>query len=242
MLELAPHNPYGLALSHDRLGRLGWHGAGLERLIALDTLGAIISDPLVLREAAWPGWIALPAGVLWPHGGRNIRAANRDLRRWANRSIPILVALQPHSEADLEPLLDELDAEAHAGLVLDATVVPELAVELVRLARRRWRSPLLLELPAEPVLIGAWEALRDVDALIVARGTAAVHPTPTGLVRGRCVGPLAEPTVLATVLALRGRFDLPIVAGVATSAGVSHARALGATALLNDVALWVDPH
>lgn len=241
MLDLAPHNPYGLALAHNRVARLGWRGAGLERLIALGTLGAIISDPLVLREGSWPGWLALPGGVLWPDGGRDIRSARRDLRRWTERSLPVLVALQPHATNELNELLDELDPDSHTGLVLDVTMLPELAGELVSIARRRWRSPLLLELPAEPALVGVWEAVREVDAFVVARGPVAVQPTPNGLVRGRSVGPLAEPTILATLLALRGRFDLPILVGASTDSGIAHAHTLGATAILEDVTLWINP-
>ncbi len=239
MIELAPRNPYGLALSAPIVARAGLDGAGIDRLANLAGVGAVLSDPLSATSTTWPAWEATPAGVIWPSGGRSIQRARRELPHWSRRGSPILVTLLATTPAEASELLDELDPEAHPGLVLDLTATTTVATAeaLLSTVRRYWVAPLLVECPIDgPALADLVPALAAADALLLARGPRALGQHS----HGRLVGPAAEPLIAAAAQTVRQLTRQPLLVGASTAAGAHVAWSLGADALVIDVALWHD--
>src|SRR5205814_8859695 len=78
MIDLAPNNPYGLALASPVLTAAGCFGYGVEyaRLVDVERIGAIVTRSTTLyrrRVARPPRLVETPAGVLavgpWPNPG-----------------------------------------------------------------------------------------------------------------------------------------------------------------------------
>lgn len=239
MIELAPHNPYGLAVQTPILARAGIEGAGVERLANTDGIGAVISDPLGAAEYARADWQELPAGVLWPDQQRRIERARRDRRQWSRVRVPVIVALVATDAIRLHDLLAEIDDDQHAALLLDLTPLADrsVAAELIQIVRRRWLQPLLIEVATDQ----AWAVdLAAIDAVVLARGPRAAVVQHNDLVSGRGVGPATHPLLLAAL----GKFvpgEHPVIAGAATVAHAQTLLAHGATAVLLDVGLWHTP-
>jgi hypothetical protein len=243
MFDLAPHNPYSLPLRWPCVARAGLRGAGVERLATTDGIGAIVSDILWHSSQPAAQWHETPAGVLWPAGGRSISQARRDLARWAELKRPVIVALRAESPQQMREMLAELDPEAHLALLLDLTQVAaaNAAQELVAAARRDWRKPLLAEIALDgPPLPALLAALREVDALVLARGSRAVAGAAT-VAEGRIVGPAAHPALLAGTRTIASLSEKPLLASAATSAEAQAIRRAGAAAVLLDVGLWHNP-
>lgn len=244
MFDLAPDNPYSLPLRWPVLARAGLRGAGVVRLAGTEGVGAVISDVLLPHAQPPVTWHETPAGMLWPDaGGRSIRQARHDLVRWAALNRPVVVAFRAAAPAQLQPMLAELDPEAHPALLLDLTAIPDAATagELVAAARRAWRKPLLAELPFDgPPLLPLVDALGDVDALLLGRGSRAVAGH-NPLVDGRLVGPAVHPMILAATLRLAAHTPKVVISAAATWAEARALLAAGAAAVLLDVGLWHNP-
>src|SRR4051812_37766816 len=98
MVDLAPHNPYGLALTCPVLTAAGCFGYGVEyaRLVDLEHMGAIVTRSTTLhgrRAVQPPRLIETPAGVLavgvWPDPGI-ARVIERYAPVWASWATPVL--------------------------------------------------------------------------------------------------------------------------------------------------------
>ena len=238
-IELALQNPYGLRLTSRVLARAGLRGAGIERLAGWKDVGAVLSDPLTVRN--WGGGLpsSTPAGVVWYAGGRAIRRVRQDLQRWAGRSI--LPVLMPFDRAEAVELLQSCEDAEPMALVLDCSELAELQRirEIIRTVRERWLPPLLVELALDAPFVELWSLLNTVDALIIARGPRAVAGSPPR--EGRLVGPAIEPLMHALTQQLHERGSPSLVIGAATAEGAQQALALGAAAVVLDTGLWVEP-
>lgn len=243
MLDLAPRNPYGLTVASPLLARAGLRGAGVDKLLHLPQVGAVLSDPLRHRQHQQRGFVPIPAGVLHPAGGRSITQAQRDLGRWNNASKPVIVAIQPQTPTELRDLLKMLDQETTTAVLLDVSEVDEpTATTLIQTTRKQWERPLLVECALDQPIASIVNACNaSIDALVFARGPRGAAHVDGTTSTGRMIGYAIDPLSLSILLSLREITTLPLISGAATE---SHATTLlqsGATAVLVDVGLWLNP-
>src|SRR4051794_11648364 len=101
MIDLAPHNPYGLTLRRPVLTAAGCFGYGVEyaRLADIAGIGAIITRSTTLhrrRVSQPPQLIETPAGLLavgeWPNPGL-ARVIDRHAPVWASWDTPVLLSV-----------------------------------------------------------------------------------------------------------------------------------------------------
>lgn len=243
MLDLAPHNPYGLEIATPFVARAGLRGAGVDKLVAMPQVGAVIGDPLLRRAQAQSGFVPIPAGLLYPNGGRSIHHAQRDLERWNHAPKPIIPTIQPHTSNDIRELLDALDPESTPALVLDLTAWHEPTItNMVQQVRAVWERPILVECACDQP-IAAWLAPNadTIDAVLVARGCHATMQWNGTLHTGRMIGATIQPTLLHA-LAQVDTLAVPFLIGASTVDHGIIALQRGATALVCDVGLWVNPN
>src|SRR5215211_252557 len=100
MIDLAPHNPYGLNLKSPVLTAAGCFGYGVEyaRMVDLAAIGAITTRSTSLRgrRGQAPRLIEMPAGVLavgrWPDPGL-ARVIERFAPVWATWDTPVILSI-----------------------------------------------------------------------------------------------------------------------------------------------------
>lgn len=257
MVELAPKNPYGLALRSPVLTAAGCFGFGVEyaRLVAIERLGAIVTRSATLRPVrpARPARIVeTAAGVLsvglWPNPGLG-RVIERFAPVWAGWTTPVLLSLAGATPAEYAETAGALEGiEGIAGLELNLVDAAAQAPASIAAARAATMLPLIAKLP--PLTSGLAALARSAvdagaDALTVAGSPPAlmVDPRDGSRSEGRLSGPALRPLALWLVSEAAAAVDAPILGcgGVASAEDARQFLAAGATAVQVGAALLADP-
>lgn len=260
MIDLAPHNPYGLMLRLPVLTAAGCFGYGVEyaRLADIVGIGAIVTRSTTLHSrwvARPPQLIETPAGLLavgaWPNPGL-ARVIERHAPIWASWDTPVLLSVAGTTADEFAAFAAALEGiEGIAGLELNLTGHADTAARVVAATRAATQLPLLAKLP---YLEGNRQALAELarsvaDAgadAIVAVGSPrgmAIDPQSGERVEGWLSGPALRPLALALVADLAAAVSVPLI-GCGGIASVEDARqflAAGALAVQVGAALLADP-
>lgn len=255
-IELAPKNPYGLALSSPVMTAAGCFGYGLEysRMVPFKHIGAIVTRSTTLhgRRVARPPRLAeTPAGVLligsWPDPGIG-RIIERYAPVWASWNTPVIVSIAGATAEEFAAAAGALEAvEGIAGLELNLADHAERAARITAAARAACQLPLLAKLPLGAGLAALARSLTDAgaDALTLCAPPhgRAVDPETGEQLEGNLAGPAIRPLVLAALADLAAVVQLPLVGcgGVATTADASALLRAGALAVQVGSALLTDP-
>ncbi|MBK9711651.1 MAG: dihydroorotate dehydrogenase [Kouleothrix sp.] len=257
MVDLAPNNPYGLALRSRVMAAAGCFGYGVEyaRLVEIERAGAIVTRSTTLRGrrvARPPQLIETPAGLLavgaWPDPGL-ARVVERYAPQWAAWSTPVLLSIvgeRPDEYAAIAAALEGV--EGIAGLELHLADHTSQAAQIVAAARAATLLPLIAKLPPASEGLAALAravvgAGADAIALIASPPGLAADPRGGGLVAGRLSGPALRPLALAAVAAVVAAVDAPVIGcgGIATAGDARQFLAAGAVAVQVGAALLADP-
>jgi dihydroorotate dehydrogenase (NAD+) catalytic subunit len=260
MIDLAPHNPYGLALKRPVLAAAGCFGYGVEyaRLVDIAALGAIVTRSTTLhgrRFARPPRLIETPAGLLavgnWPDPGL-ARVIERHEPVWAGWDTPVLISVAGAAPDEYAAFAAALEGvEGIAGLELNLAAHAGVAARIVAAARAATQLPLLAKLPpfgeGHQELAALARSLADAgaDALVAIsspRGVA-LDPHSGERVDGWLSGPALRPLALALVADLAAVVGVPVVGcgGIATTEDARQFLAAGAVAVQVGAVLLADP-
>lgn len=260
MVELAPHNPYGLALRRPVLAAAGCFGYGVEyaRLVDIAGIGAIVTRSTTLhrrRFAHPPRLIETPAGLLavgsWPDPGL-ARVLERYEPVWAGWETPVLLSVvgaTPNEYADFAAALEGI--EGIAGLELNLSAHAGAAAHIVAAVRAATQLPVLAKLPylgaGHQEMLALARSLADAgaDALVAAGSPRGVAFDPHSGERfdGWLSGPALRPLALALVADLAAAVSVPLIGcgGIATAEDARQFLAAGALAVQVGAALLADP-
>ena len=257
MIELAPHNKLGLALTSPLIagsGAVGYADAWPPG-VTPGAFGAIITAPLTWRPHR--GRTAachaeLPGGFLLATGDHNPgcrRVLQDHDAAWRRLGVPVIVALASSAPEDWERLAGVLDEESGAaGLELQLPRIAHRsdAAAWIGAVRRATTLPLLIKLPtSRAVALAATCVSAGADALVIGSAPMAAGLAADGaLVEGPVAGPVAFPFTLyglRVVAALD--LGLPLVAsgGICRSEDAELCFAAGAAAVQVRSMLWTDP-
>src|SRR3954447_11833988 len=260
MIDLAPHNPYGLALRRPVLTAAGCFGYGVEyaRLADIAGIGAIVTRSTTLhgrRAARPPQLIETPAGLLavgaWPNPGL-ARVMERHVPIWVGWDTPVLLSVAGATADEFAAFAAALEGvEGIAGLELNLTGHADVAVRVVAASRAATQLPLLAKLPYlegdHQALAGLARSVADAGAdAIVAIGpprAMASDPLSGELVEGGLSGPALRPLALALVAELAAAVSVPVIGcgGIASANDARQFLAAGAVAVQIGAALLADP-
>ncbi|MEO7913624.1 MAG: nitronate monooxygenase [Roseiflexaceae bacterium] len=260
MIDLAPHNPYGLTLRQPVLTAAGCFGYSVEyaRLADIAGIGAIITRSTTLhrrRVTQPPQLIETPAGLLavgaWPNPGL-ARVIERHTPVWAGWDTPVLLSVAGTTIDEFAAFAAALEGvEGIAGLELNLAGHTETAARIVAATRAASQLPLLAKLP---YLAGNRQALAELARSVADAGADAVVAigSPRGMaadpqsgeqVEGWLSGPALRPLALALIADLTAAVSVPVI-GCGGIASVEDARqflAAGAVAIQIGAALLSDP-
>ncbi len=257
-VELAPHNPYGLALRAPVLAAAGCLGYGVEyaRLVDLERLGAVVTRTTTLhprRVARPPRLIETPAGLLavgpWPNPGLPA-VLERYAPVWAGWRTPVILSVAAATPAELTELLRLLEGvEGIAGVELHLAEIGGRPGAAVAAARAATQLPLLAKLPpldeAPLAELAAATAAAGADALVVAGGPpgAWIDPASGEMLSGVLCGPALRPLALRRVAAVAAAVEAPVIGcgGVARPEDARQFLAAGARAVAIGAGLLADP-
>lgn len=263
-LVLAPEREGSLALRNPLIAAAGAVGYGRvpARLLPLHALGAIITTTTTLHARqgqAQPRLIETPAGLLMSTGLPNpgLRTAlHRHTPAWRRLGTPVLLSLAAEDARTFAYCVElAQDNDCIAGFALEPDLLGGKAdiVRVVDLVRGITALPLLVRTP-----VGAPQAVADALTDLAAVGCDAVimgSPWPalamdgeTGqpALHGGLTGPAVRPLALRLVYdvaRLLGPAHIPLIGagGISTPADVAAFLAVGASAVLLESVLWVDP-
>ncbi|NWG19232.1 MAG: tRNA-dihydrouridine synthase [Chloroflexi bacterium] len=251
-VELAPKNPYGLALATPVMTAAGCFGFGVEyeRIVPVEQTGAIVTGSVSLRgRRALPPLrlIETPAGLLsvgaWLDPG-----VDRVLREyapvWATWKTPVILSVASDHGA-VAAALEGVDGIAG----LELSFGDDLAgiARIIAAVRATTLLPLLVKLPLHRGLAVTARAALDAgaDALTIAAPPRASAPDPLSgaLLHGRLSGPAVRPLVLEAIADACAALEAPVVAcgGVTTVTDARAYLAAGAAAVQVGSALLADP-
>jgi len=260
MIDLAPNNPYGLALRRPVLTAAGCFGYGVEyaRVVDLGRIGAIVTRGTTLhgrRVARPPRLIETPAGLLavgdWPDPGL-ARVIDRHAPVWAGWDTPVLLSVAGDAPEEYAAFAAALEGvEGIAGLELNLAAHAGAAARVVAAARAATQLPLLAKLPhpegAREGLVALARSVADAGAdAIVAIGSPrgmAIDPQSGERVEGWLSGPALRPLALALVADVAAAVSVPLIGcgGIATSEDARQFLAAGAVAVQIGATLLADP-
>jgi dihydroorotate dehydrogenase (NAD+) catalytic subunit len=260
MIDLAPHNPYGLALRWPVMTAAGCFGYGVEyaRLADIAGIGAIVTRSTSLhgrRVARPPQLIETPSGLLalgaWPNPGL-ARVIERHAPVWAGWQTPVLLSVAGATAEEFAAFAVALEGvEGIAGLELNLLGHAETAVHMVTATRAATQLPLLAKLPYlegdRQALAGLARSVADAGAdAIVAIGSPrgmAIDPQSGERVEGWLSGPALRPLALALVADLAAAVSVPVIGcgGIASAEDARQFLAAGALAVQIGAALLGDP-
>lgn len=259
MIDLAPNNPYGLALAQPVLAAAGCFGYGVEyaRSVDLAQLGAIVTRTTTLhprRTPRPPRIVETPAGLLsvgpWPNPGLEA-VLNRYAPQWAALATPVILSVGGDAVGDFAQIAKAVEGVAGvAGLELALPSDISRAVAVVTAARRATFLPLLVKLPpldAEPLLALAQALVAaGADALVACAAPhgMAIDTASGERLEGWLSGPALRPLGLRLVAELAPQLSVPVI-GCGGVSSADDARAyLGAGALAVQIgaALLVNPY
>jgi dihydroorotate dehydrogenase (NAD+) catalytic subunit len=255
-IDLAPHNPYGLALKNRVMAAAGCFGYGVEyaRLVEIDRVGAIVTRGTTLRgrrTAHPPRLIETPAGLLfvgaWPDPGLE-RVLDRYAPVWAGWTTPVLLNVAGEAADEYAALAASLEGvEGIGGLELNLAAHAGHAARIVAAARAATLLPLLAKLPPREDIAALARSVVEAgaDAITVGaspRGSAA-DPRGGALVSGWLSGPALRPLALAAVAEAAAAVGVPVVGcgGIASADDARQFLAAGAAAVQVGAALLADP-
>ncbi|MFQ3630578.1 nitronate monooxygenase [Roseiflexus sp.] len=252
LLDLAPHNPYGLTLRTPVMVAAGCLGFGVEyeRIVPIERLGAIVSGSVSLRgRRASPSLrlIETPAGVLsvgaWRDPGLD-RVLREYVPVWATWSTPVVLSVTA-DHRDVAAALEGI--EGIAGIELAFGDDWGSAARVVASVRAVTLLPLLVKLPVHERLTATTRSAIDAgaDAVTVAAPPRAcvVDPHTGELLHGRLSGSAIRPLVLEAVANVCATLPAPVVAcgGIVTATDAHSFLAAGAIAVQVGSALLADP-
>jgi dihydroorotate dehydrogenase (NAD+) catalytic subunit len=257
MIDLAPNNPYGLAIAGPVLTAAGCFGYGVEyvRLVDLDQIGAIVTrstTPYRRRVARPPRLVETPAGVLaigpWPNPGVD-RVIERYAPIWAGWRTPVLLSVEGATLGEYTALAAALEGvEGVAGLELNLAEHTDRAAAIVAATRAITQLPLIAKLP--PAAAGLVELAQAVvaagaDTLTVAAAPvgAVIDPANGARLSGWLCGPAQRPLALQRVGLVAAAVGVPVIGcgGIATAEDARQFLAAGAAAVQIGASLLVDP-
>jgi dihydroorotate dehydrogenase (NAD+) catalytic subunit len=259
MVDLAPHNPYGLTLRRPVLAAAGCFGYGVEyaRLADIAGIGAIVTRSTTLhrrRVARPPQLIETPAGLLavgaWPNPGL-ARVLERHAPQWAGWDTPVLLSVAGANAEEFAAFAAALEGvEGIAGLELNLAGHADPG-RVMSAARAATQLPLLAKLAPQqdtlPSLVSLARSVADAGAdAIVAIGSPrgmAINPQNGERIEGWLSGPALRPLALALVADVAAAVSVPVI-GCGGMASVEDARqflAAGAVAVQIGAALLADP-
>lgn len=257
-IELAPHNPYGLALRSPVIVAPGCAGAGLPRDLDPAVVGAVTTRTAVLHAARGGRvrWGNVPAGVVFERLPTvSLRSlVQNEARRWLRSSVPVILSLYGTPD-ELVVMVAQLETvEGIGGLLVHLVVAggPNELVEPLAAIRAQTALPLLVLLPHVQAASSSETALEVVAPQLVAAGADALvcagYPLGCttidgGVVEGLLVGPTLAPWTLRSLAIVARAVTVPLIAlgGVADTELAQQCLAAGASALLIDGALYGDP-
>ena len=257
MIDLAPHNPYGLNLKSPVLTAAGCFGYGVEyaRMVDLAAIGAIITRSISLRgrRGQAPRLLEMPAGVLavggWPDPGL-ARVIDRLAPVWATWNTPVILSAGGATLEEFVAIAAALEGvEGIAGLELNLTEQSDRAARITAATRAATQLPLLAKLsPLGTKLADLARSVADAgaDALTLIGPPHGMAADPHGgeRLQGWLSGPAIRPLALAVVAEVAAAVATPIVGcgGIATVADARQFLAAGATAVQVGAALLANPH
>jgi dihydroorotate dehydrogenase (NAD+) catalytic subunit len=255
MIDLAPHNPYGLRLRAPVLAAAGCFGYGVEYAHSIERMrvGAIVtrSTSLAPRRQRQPRLLETPAGLLISGGWHNpgiefVLAKHAPV--WAGWDTPVILSLVGANAEEYATLAGALEGvEGVAGVELNlADTPPEQAARITAAARRATQLPILAKLPqgAATERLCAEVAAAGADALTLFAPPRATAADASGaLVVGWLAGPAIRPLVLAGIAEMAASVGVPAVAcgGVASAEDARQMLAAGAVAVQVGSALLAAP-
>lgn len=265
MIDLAPHNPYGLRITTPLIAAAGSLGYGMEVARRLDLnspgathgLGAIITRTTTIhpRQAhRSPTLIETPSGLLYTGVEQNPgmdRVRRRYAPVWAGWHLPVILSVAAANSSELRMLISALDTvEGVRGIELPLAqldaLTPATATPLITTARDATPLPIIVKLPAHAPDIVALahaataagaDALSLIDAI---PGLAATNEM--GLTPGLLCGPAIRPIALQAVATVAAAVSIPVIGGggVWEPADLHALLAAGATAVTLGSALLCD--
>ena len=259
MIDLAPHNPYGLALRRPVLTAAGCFGYGVEyaRLADIAGIGAIITRSTTLhrrRVARAPQLIETPAGLLaigtWPNPGL-AHVLDRHAPVWAGWDTPVLLSVAGATADEFAAFAAALEGvEGIAGLELSLAGHAD-AARVVAAARAATQLPLLAKLPHlegdRHALAALARSVADAgaDAIVAISSprAMAINPQSGERIEGWLSGPALRPLALALVADVAAAVSVPVIGcgGIATVEDARQFLAAGAVAVQIGAALLADP-
>lgn len=263
-VNLAPNRKDGLVIRNPVLIGPGVIGYGREygRLFPLEKLGAIITNTSTLNRRSGhgqPRLLETPSGVMLSTGLQNpgLRTVlQRHATAWSRLDVPVILSLAGEdARAFVQCAALAEESAAVAALALEGDLLakgPDL-VRVVDALRAATQLPLIAHMATGAAQAVA-DAITDVvavgaDAVIVGSPWPAMAPSPPGArspFRAGLAGPAIRPLALRLVhevVQSLGHERPPIIAagGIAGAADAAAFLAVGAAAVLVDVALFTDP-
>jgi dihydroorotate dehydrogenase len=238
-LDLAPRNPYGLALARPLLPAPGCAVRDLD----MSPYGAFVTRTATLhtRHDAVPRFAAVPGGLVVSHlptvGLRTL--LKEEGKRWERSTLPVIVSLQGDAD-ELGEMAARFETYDIAGLLL----LPEGdSIAAVRTVRSVTPRPILAMLRYEepPVATAKAMAVAGVDAVVLTEPPRAAAPA-NDVWDGFLLGPAVFPLVLQHLRDLAEAVPLPrVVLGGITTPDAAHAAfGVGADAIMIDAVRWGD--
>src|SRR6266536_4899020 len=234
-------------------GSLGF-APDLRAGIALDSLGAFVTNPFSLRPrrpAAEPEIMEYPGGFLLHTGLPNpgLRAGiKKYASRWDKSDLPIIVHLMADRPEETQRMVRMLEAQENV-MAAELGFAPLLANDIILLTLEMCLGeiPLIFSLPVEQILsLGPRLIQEGAQAISIAAPRGALPLTPVSsprgrgeLTTGRLYGPSLFPQTLGTVYSA-AKIGLPIIGagGVWTKENVEAMLSGGALAVQVDAVLW----
>lgn len=259
-VELTRTGKQSLVLQTPVMPAAGTFGYGdrYNRLIKLEKLGAVVTDPVTLkprRTARGPHVVPLPGGLLL-HTGLPNPGVHDVIQRyekvWQGLPVPVIVHVMGTTPPDVRRCARALAlCEAVSGIELgihDLASGEEVAA-LIRAVVETTQLPLLVRLPLErAVELAGTVAESQAGGVVVGappRGLAR-DPVSGRVVSGRVFGPLVRALALRTVAQVAREVadsGLPVTGcgGIHTAQDARDFIEVGARAVQLDSVVWVRP-
>nr|WP_081752545.1 nitronate monooxygenase [Kallotenue papyrolyticum] len=247
MIELAPHNPNGLALRTPVIIAPGCAAALPDpdpALIgAIATQRATFGTPQSAAAIPPPRWGELPAGLVLARLPMLPlrRLLQSEARRWTRLPLPVLVSLCG-TAAELVAMVAQLDeVEGPAAVIVEVDAPPAEQAAALAALRAQTLLPLLAHCDVPEQAAALVHA--GADALIVAGYPRGCGLAGEELVEGVILGPATVGRTLLLLRHTRAQVAVPLVAlgGIADARLARACLQAGASAVMIDAAFFGMP-